>query len=67
LGSPICCTKDSTVEDGLQAVNRFVWNKQELDRMLRLSYIQIYVRLKPSTKYNDNKADQKLDISSFIL
>ena len=28
--SPICCTKDSTVEDGLQAVNRFVWNKNNV-------------------------------------
>ena len=34
LGSPICCTKDSTVEGGLQAVNRFVWNKNNVVRGL---------------------------------
>ena len=29
-GSPICCTKDSMVEDRMQAVNRFVWNKNNV-------------------------------------
>lgn len=28
--APICCTKDSTVEDGLQALNRLVWNKNNV-------------------------------------